>query len=91
VSVKYDFKLRDVEQELIMILPGQTPGIAIFATNARYKKEAFRGSEYAARILSENGLRVVMKSDHPVLDSRFLLYEAAQARCGEQTDPKAVV
>lgn len=76
---------------------GGVPGIAIFATNARYKREAYRGSEYAAKILHENGIRVAMKvgvastgstgrtdvqvvkSDHPVLDSRFLLYEATQA------------
>jgi hypothetical protein len=27
----------------------------------RYKREAYRGSEFAARILSENGLSVVVK------------------------------
>ena len=27
----------------------------------RYKREAYRGSEFAARILSENGLKVVVK------------------------------
>ncbi|KAI0266870.1 carbohydrate esterase family 9 protein [Gloeopeniophorella convolvens] len=54
------------------------PAVAIFATNARYKREAYRGSEFAARILSENGLKVVVKSDHPVLNSRYLLYEAQQ-------------
>ncbi|OBZ68134.1 hypothetical protein A0H81_11870 [Grifola frondosa] len=55
------------------------PAVAMFATNARYKREAYRGSEFAPRILAEQGLKVVMKSDHPVLDSRFLLYEAQQA------------
>ncbi|KAF8897048.1 hypothetical protein CPB84DRAFT_1781415 [Gymnopilus junonius] len=58
---------------------GPTPAIALFATNARYKREAYRGSEFAPRVLAENGIRVVMKSDHPVLNSRFLLYEAQQA------------
>ncbi|KAG2015465.1 hypothetical protein CC2G_008735 [Coprinopsis cinerea AmutBmut pab1-1] len=58
---------------------GSPPAIALFATNARYKREAYRGSEFAPRILADNGLRVVMKSDHPVLDSRFLLNEAQQA------------
>ncbi|KAH7106018.1 hypothetical protein BKA62DRAFT_348569 [Auriculariales sp. MPI-PUGE-AT-0066] len=55
------------------------PAIAMFATNARYKREAYRGSEFAPKILHEAGLRVVMKSDHPVLNSRYLLYEAQQA------------
>ena len=58
---------------------GPTPGSALFATKARYKREAFRGSEFAPRILADNGIPVVMKSDHPVLNSRFLLYEAQQA------------
>ncbi|KAF8558348.1 composite domain of metallo-dependent hydrolase [Imleria badia] len=56
-----------------------TPAAALFATNARYKREAYRGSEFAPRILAENGIDVVMKSDHPVLKSRYLLFEAQQA------------
>ncbi|KAG9076185.1 hypothetical protein FS749_012071, partial [Ceratobasidium sp. UAMH 11750] len=55
------------------------PAVALFATNARYKREAYRGSEFAPKILNDHGLKVIMKSDHPVLNSRFLLYEAAQA------------
>ncbi|KAF8897044.1 carbohydrate esterase family 9 protein [Gymnopilus junonius] len=58
---------------------GKPPAIALFATNSRYKREAYRGSEFAPRILAENGLTVLMKSDHPVLNSRYLLYEAQQA------------
>ncbi|KAJ3936108.1 MAG: carbohydrate esterase family 9 protein [Lentinula lateritia] len=58
---------------------GQTPAVALFATKARYKRESYRGSEFAARILAENEIQVVMKSDHPVLNSRFLLHEAQQA------------
>ncbi|KAF5309156.1 hypothetical protein D9619_012722 [Psilocybe cf. subviscida] len=58
---------------------GGAPAIAMFATNARYKREAYRGSEFAPRILADNGLNVVMKSDHPVLNSRHLLHEAQQA------------
>ncbi|EIW67430.1 hypothetical protein TREMEDRAFT_11883, partial [Tremella mesenterica DSM 1558] len=57
----------------------EPPAVAIFATNARYKREAYRGSEYAPKILADSGLKVMMKSDHPVLDSRYLVYEAAQA------------
>ncbi|TFK91320.1 composite domain of metallo-dependent hydrolase [Polyporus arcularius HHB13444] len=58
---------------------GRPPAAALFATHARYKRESYRGSEFAPRILAENGIQVVMKSDHPVLDSRFLIYEAQQA------------
>ncbi|KAG6845918.1 hypothetical protein H0H87_000724 [Tephrocybe sp. NHM501043] len=65
--------------DLIKKAYGLTPAVALFATNARYKREAYRGSEFAPRILADNGLRVVMKSDHPVLNSRHLVYEAQQA------------
>ncbi|KAG1752601.1 uncharacterized protein EDB91DRAFT_1036179, partial [Suillus paluster] len=40
---------------------GHAPAAAMFATNARYKHEAFRRSEFAQRILAENGINIVMK------------------------------
>lgn len=52
---------------------------AMFATVARYKRESYRGSEFAPRLLAESGIEVVMKSDHPATDSRYLVFEAAQA------------
>ncbi|KAJ7735556.1 hypothetical protein DFH07DRAFT_1065042 [Mycena maculata] len=58
---------------------GGVPAVALFASNFRKKREAFRGSEFAPRILADNGLPVIMKSDHPVLNSRHLIYEAQQA------------
>lgn len=52
-----------------------TPGVAIFATFARYKKESFRHSEYAPRILNDAGIRVTMKV-------RFLLpFDNMDAGC----------
>ncbi|WVQ99842.1 hypothetical protein IAU59_006985 [Kwoniella sp. CBS 9459] len=57
----------------------EPPAVAIFSTNARYKREAYRGSEFAPKVLAEAGLSVVMKSDHPVLDSRYLISEASFA------------
>ncbi|KZT06435.1 composite domain of metallo-dependent hydrolase [Laetiporus sulphureus 93-53] len=58
---------------------GGTPAVSVFATSARYKREAYRSSPFAARVLADNGIPVVMKSDHPILNSRYLLYEAQQA------------
>ncbi|GAA6052454.1 hypothetical protein JCM3770_001121 [Rhodotorula araucariae] len=55
-----------------------TPAVALFATNGRYKREAWRGSEYAAKVLNEQNISVVFKSDHPVTDSRYLLFQAQQ-------------
>ncbi|KAF8805276.1 hypothetical protein BYT27DRAFT_7297664 [Phlegmacium glaucopus] len=58
---------------------GGVPSIALFASNFKKKREAYRGSEFAPRILAGHGIPVVMKSDHPVLNSRYLMYEAQQA------------
>ncbi|KAK7692722.1 hypothetical protein QCA50_004355 [Cerrena zonata] len=56
------------------------PAVAMFAAVARYKREAYRGSGFAPRILAEHGLPVVMKSDSPAaIHSRDLLFEAQQA------------
>lgn len=57
---------------------GGPPAAAIFATNARYKLESFRGSEYAPYILTEAGIMTTCVSDHPVLNSQYLLFEAQQ-------------
>ncbi|KAG2130176.1 uncharacterized protein EDB93DRAFT_1323346 [Suillus bovinus] len=65
--------------ELLKKTWGGTPAIALFASNFRKKREAYRGSEFAPRVLAEHGINVVMKSDHPVVNSRYLLHEAAQA------------
>jgi hypothetical protein len=53
--------------------------VAIFALTGGYKREAYRGSEFAPKILHEAGIRVVLKSDHPVINSRHLIFEAQQA------------
>ncbi|KAF9646963.1 hypothetical protein BDM02DRAFT_2841164 [Thelephora ganbajun] len=58
---------------------GGTPTIAVFAVHGGYKREAYRGSPFATRILADNDIPVVMKSDHPVTNSRYLLFEAQQA------------
>ncbi|CAA7260052.1 unnamed protein product [Cyclocybe aegerita] len=58
---------------------GGAPSIALFATNHRYKRESYRGSEFAPRVLADEGIPVIMKSDHPVINSRYLIYEAQQA------------
>lgn len=51
----------------------------MFAAFARYKREGYRHSEFAPRILAANDIDVVMKSDHSAIVSRYLIHEAAQA------------
>lgn len=58
---------------------GKPPASAMFASFARYKREAYRHSVFAPAILHQHGLPVVMKSDHPAIVSRYLLHEAQQA------------
>ncbi|KAI0769727.1 hypothetical protein BD413DRAFT_613748 [Trametes elegans] len=55
------------------------PAIAMFSTFSRYKREAYRHSEFAPRILADEGIDVIMKSDHPAIVSRNLLHEASVA------------
>ncbi|TFK90568.1 hypothetical protein K466DRAFT_543238 [Polyporus arcularius HHB13444] len=56
-----------------------TPAIAMFSTFARYKREGYRHSEFAPRVLADEGIDVVMKSDHFAIPSRNLIGEAAIA------------
>ncbi|KAG0265074.1 hypothetical protein BG011_005477 [Mortierella polycephala] len=55
------------------------PTVATFAGKFGYKKEAYQSSVNAPKILTDAGIAVAMKSDHPVLNSQHLVYEAAQA------------
>ncbi|VDB95544.1 unnamed protein product [Peniophora sp. CBMAI 1063] len=58
---------------------GGTPATAHFATLARATRESYRHSEFAPRILADAGIPVIMKSDHGVVNSRYLMFEAQQA------------
>ena len=49
---------------MILLIPEHPPAVALFATNGRYKREAYRASEFAPRILADNGFKVVMKVMH---------------------------
>jgi imidazolonepropionase-like amidohydrolase len=41
--------------------------------------EAYDASVFGPKILAENGVKVALKSDHPVIYARDLMYEAAKA------------
>lgn len=53
--------------------------IATFADHWGYKKEAFGASPKAPKYLYEAGIPVALKSDHPVLNSQHMAFEAAKA------------
>lgn len=58
---------------------GRPPASALFADNMYYKDESYIGSEYAGKILWENGLTPVYVSDNPVLNAQHVVFEAAKA------------
>ncbi|TDZ13902.1 hypothetical protein Cob_v013052 [Colletotrichum orbiculare MAFF 240422] len=58
---------------------GRPPASALFADNMYYKSESYVASEYAGKILWENGLTPVYVSDNPVLNAQHVLFEAAKA------------
>ncbi|KAI1192919.1 amidohydrolase [Nemania serpens] len=55
------------------------PASALFADNMWYKAEAYVGSEYAGKILYDNGLTPIYVSDNPVLNAQHVVFEAAKA------------
>ncbi|KAI1435843.1 amidohydrolase [Xylaria sp. CBS 124048] len=55
------------------------PASALFADHMWYKTEAYIGSEYAGKILYDNGLTPVYVSDNPVLNAQHVVFEAAKA------------
>ncbi|KAI8100036.1 uncharacterized protein BX664DRAFT_322707, partial [Halteromyces radiatus] len=63
--------------------------IATFADHWGYKKEAFQASPHAPRILLDAGIPVALKSDHPVLNSQHLVFEAAKAHHYGLTEQEA--
>ncbi|KAF7301819.1 Carbohydrate esterase family 9 protein [Mycena indigotica] len=58
---------------------GGLPTVALFASNYQYDVPSFRGSEHAARILADLEVPVALKSQHPVINSRYLAQEAQVA------------
>lgn len=41
---------------------GGAPAVALFATFARLKREAYRSSEFAPKVLAQHGITVLMKA-----------------------------
>ncbi|KAI0776137.1 composite domain of metallo-dependent hydrolase [Trametes elegans] len=58
---------------------GGIPTIAVLMDSSRSSRESYRGSVFAPRILADYGVPIAMESNHPVTNSRYLLFEAQQA------------
>lgn len=55
------------------------PAVAMFSTNANYKYESYFGTPFAGALLRAANITPIYKSDHPVLDTRRLVHQAAEA------------
>ncbi|KAI9228895.1 MAG: hypothetical protein DHS80DRAFT_14802 [Piptocephalis tieghemiana] len=64
--------------------------VATFTDLWGYKQEAMEASVHSPRTLLAHGVPVALKSDHPVLNSQFLLDEAAKARHYGLTEDQAL-
>lgn len=54
-------------------------GVATFADLWGFKMEAYDASVHAPKILQESGVLLAFKTDHPVIDAQYLIFEAAKA------------
>eukprot|EP01130_Rhizamoeba_saxonica_P015965 TRINITY_DN728_c0_g1_i3.p1 TRINITY_DN728_c0_g1~~TRINITY_DN728_c0_g1_i3.p1 ORF type:complete len:851 (-),score=164.34 TRINITY_DN728_c0_g1_i3:1418-3970(-) len=84
LSKEFDFSIGSFHHALEaykmpQILYENDIAIATFSDHSNYKMEAFHHSVYQARILEENNVNVVIKTDHPVTSSSRLLYSAQRA------------
>ncbi|KAK0611674.1 hypothetical protein B0T14DRAFT_440877 [Immersiella caudata] len=57
---------------------GEPPASALFADHMWYKAEAYVASEYAGKILYDNGLTSIYVSDNPVINAQHVVFEAAR-------------
>lgn len=64
--------------------------IATFANLWGYKAEAFQGSPWAGKILTDAGVPLAYKSDHPVTDSSHLIYQSQIATHFDLSDEFAI-
>ncbi|KAJ3123381.1 hypothetical protein HK100_011628 [Physocladia obscura] len=60
-------------------LAEENVSVAIFADFSLYKREAYKHSVHAGKILNEAGVKVAYKSDHGAVNAQNLIHEAARA------------
>lgn len=84
ISHEFHFKIAAIHHALEAwkvpeLLKADDIGVATFADLWGYKLEAYDASVHGPQILVDAGLTVALKSDHPVIDSKWLINEAAKA------------
>lgn len=84
ISHEFGFKIAAIHHALEawkvpQILKEEKIGVATFADLWGFKMEAYDASVHAPQVLQTAGVTVALKSDHPVLDSTWLMNEAAKS------------
>ena len=84
ISREFGFKIAAIHHALEAwkvpeLLKAEGIGVATFADLWGFKMEAYDASVHAPQLLTDAGVTVALKSDHPVLDSKWLVNEAATA------------
>ncbi len=84
IANEFGFKVRALHHALEAwkvpsLLKKDDVAVATFADLWGFKMEAYDASVRAPAILHKAGVKVALKSDHPVLDARELAWEAARA------------
>lgn len=96
-SREFDFEIGAFHHALEAYkVPGMlkdAPGnitVATFSNLWGYKKEAFAGSAWAGKILTDAGVPLAYKSDHPVTNSQNLIYQSQIATHFDLSDSYAI-
>jgi imidazolonepropionase-like amidohydrolase len=84
ISREFGFKIAAIHHALEAwkvpdLLKAEGIGVATFADLWGFKMEAYDASVHSPQILVDGGVTVALKSDHPVIDSMWLINEAAKA------------
>lgn len=95
ISREFDFKIAAIHHALeAWKVPKELKdagiGVATFADLWGFKMEAYDASVHGPRMLNEAGVVVALKSDHPVIDSTWLMNEAAKAHHYGVTEQEAL-
>ncbi|KAI8814834.1 hypothetical protein BJ742DRAFT_784580 [Cladochytrium replicatum] len=83
-SHEFDFRISTFHHALeawqvAPLLAKENISVAIFATSWAYKKEAYDASVHDSKILTEAGVTVAFKSDHPLSNAQHLMLDAGRA------------
>ena len=84
ISHEFGFKVAAIHHALEAwkvpeLLKAEGIGVATFADLWGFKMEAYDASVHGPQVLTDAGVTVALKSDHPVIDSKWLINEAAKA------------